>query len=115
MARTLIKLGSVLSIVIVLLAVIYRKEVDNELDARVENVLGSLLKAEQKVSGNSGALTRVAVGFGLCTDTFVNGVELFSQLKQGPPEQTRHIDDIRSLQDLAGTFAYFFANGAAAE
>lgn len=113
MARNILTLGGIFSIAIIILAIIYKKRLGNELDSRLQDVLDSLLRAESKVSVHP--RTRVAVGFSLCSDTFADGVELFRQLEQEGPEQKRHIDEIRTSQDLAEIFAYFFSTGAAAE
>ncbi|XP_041468099.1 ADP-dependent glucokinase-like [Lytechinus variegatus] len=113
MARNILTLGGIFSIAVIILAIIYKKRLDNELDSRLQDVLQSLLRAERKASVHP--RTRVAVGFSLCSDSFAGGVELFRQLEQEAPEEKRHIDEIRTSQDLAEIFAYFFSTGAAAE
>ncbi|XP_072163186.1 ADP-dependent glucokinase-like [Diadema setosum] len=113
MARTLLTFGSILSIAIILFAVLYKRNNDDELSKRLQIVLNNLLRAEEKVNLHPRA--RVAVGFSLCRDAFARGVDLFHQMGEEPPPEARHVDEIRSAKDLAEIFAYFFSHGAASE
>ena len=78
---------------------------------RIDNVLKSLLKQEQKAIVSPNVL--VAVGYGACLDIFVNAADLLGEEKQ--PNEPNHADEIKTKKDLLETFAYFFSHGAAAE
>lgn len=55
------------------------------------------------------------VGFGGCVDLIVDGVTLLNKIGLTPAEQPHHHDYIENEAQLAQSFAYFFAPGAAAE
>ena len=78
---------------------------------RIDNVLKSLLKQEQNVYVNPDI--RVAVGYGACLDIFVDAKDIFGKYK--PPQIPSHSSQIRTMEELLETFAYFFSQGAAAE
>lgn len=88
---------------------------DAELDDRLDTVLSSLLRAERKVGMNNVARPKVAVGFGGCVDLIVDGVALLNKIGLPPTEQPLHHDYLENAEQLAQSFAYFFAPGAAAE
>ncbi|KAM8876038.1 ADP-dependent glucokinase [Synchiropus picturatus] len=110
-----VKYGPVVSVFAVLLAVWLRSPENTVLDDRLDTVLSSLLRAERKVGMNSIARPRVAVGFGGCVDLIVDGVSLLNKIGLPPTERPLHHDYIESAEQLAQSFAYFFAPGAAAE
>ncbi|XP_071396253.1 ADP-dependent glucokinase [Centroberyx affinis] len=109
------KYGSVLSLFVVLLAYWFRSPQNAGLDDRLDTVLSSLLRAESKVGMNNVARPKVAVGFGGCVDLIVDGVSLLNKIGLPPTDQPLHHDYIDNAQQLAQSFAYFFAPGAAAE
>ncbi|XP_053172901.1 ADP-dependent glucokinase [Scomber japonicus] len=109
------KYGPVVSLLVVLLAVWFRSPQDGDLDDRLDTVLSSLLRAERKVGMNDVARPRVAVGFGGCVDLIVDGVTLLNKIGLPPTDQPLHHDYIENTAQLAESFAYFFAPGAAAE
>ncbi|KAJ7989138.1 hypothetical protein DPEC_G00316410 [Dallia pectoralis] len=86
----------------------------SKLDSRLDLVLSSLLRAEGK-AGMNDARPRVAIGLGGCVDIIVDGVTLLHKLGLGPTDQPLHHDYIENAEQLAQSFAYFFAPGAAAE
>ncbi|XP_018522449.1 ADP-dependent glucokinase [Lates calcarifer] len=109
------KYGPVVSLFVVLLAVWFRSPQNEVLDDRLDTVLSSLLRAERKVGMNNVARPRVAVGFGGCVDLIVDGVSLLNKIGLPPTDQPLHHDYIENAEQLAQSFAYFFAPGAAAE
>ncbi|GAA6220096.1 ADP-dependent glucokinase-like [Lates japonicus] len=109
------KYGPVVSLFVVLLAVWFRSPQNEVLDDRLDTVLSSLLRAERKVGMNNVARPRVAVGFGGCVDLIVDGVSLLNKISLPPTDQPLHHDYIENAEQLAQSFAYFFAPGAAAE
>ncbi|XP_008298689.1 ADP-dependent glucokinase [Stegastes partitus] len=112
---TLMKYGSIVSLLVVLLALWFRSPQNMVLDDRLDTVLSSLLRAERKVGMNNVARPRVAVGFGGCVDLIVDGVSLLKKIGLPPTDQPLHHDYLENAEQLAQSFAYFFAPGAAAE
>ncbi|KAJ0056148.1 hypothetical protein NL108_003431, partial [Boleophthalmus pectinirostris] len=53
--------------------------------------------------------------FGGCADLLVDGVSLLNKIGLIPSEQPLHHDYLENTEQLAQSFAYFFAPGAAAE
>ena len=84
---------------------------EGDAQKRIDNVLKSLLKQEQKANVSPNVL--VAVGYGACVDIFVDAADLLGQ--ETPPQVPRHASEIKTKNDLLETFAYFFNHGAAAE
>lgn len=110
------KYGTVTSLLVVLLAYWYRSPYQgSELDSRLDTVLSSLLRAESKVGVNNAARPKVAIGFGGCVDIIVDGVALLDKIGLPPTDQPLHHDYIENVEQLAQSFAYFFAPGAASE
>ncbi|KAK5873814.1 hypothetical protein PBY51_018819 [Eleginops maclovinus] len=109
------KYGPVVSLFVILLAVWFRSPQDEVLDDRLDTVLSSLLRAEGKVGVNNVARPKVAVGFGGCVDLIVDGVSLLNKIGLAHTDQPLHHDLIENEVQLAQSFAYFFAPGAAAE
>lgn len=113
MASFALKSGSVMSLVIILAAYLYKRQSDDALKDHIEKVLSGLLRAEQKVS--LPPKPRVAVGFGACQDIFSPAVEVLEKIGAMPPKKPKHFNQITSKEDLEQGFAYFFQHGAAAE
>ncbi|XP_073320990.1 ADP-dependent glucokinase [Pagrus major] len=109
------KYGPLLSVCVVLWAVWFRSPQNEGLDERLDTVLSSLLRAERKVGMNNVARPKVAIGFGGCVDLIVDGVSLMNKIDLPPTDQPLHHDYIENEVQLAQSFAYFFAPGAAAE
>lgn len=59
--------------------------------------------------------TSSSTGFGGCVDLIVDGVSLLNKIGLVPTDQPHHHDYIENEVQLAQSFAYFFAPGAAAE
>lgn len=110
-----VKYGPVVSLFVVLLALWFRSPQNIDLDDRLDTVLSSLLRAERKVGLNNVARPRVAVGFGGCVDLIVEGVPLLNKIGLPPTDQPLHHNYLENEVQLAESFAYFFAPGAAAE
>ncbi|XP_063333453.1 ADP-dependent glucokinase isoform X1 [Pelmatolapia mariae] len=110
-----VKYGSVVSLFVVVLALWFRSPQNAVLDDRLDTVLSSLLRAERKVGMNNVARPRVAIGFGGCVDLIVDGVSLLNKTGIQPTDQPLHHDYLENVEQLAQSFAYFFAPGAAAE
>ncbi|XP_071344326.1 ADP-dependent glucokinase [Trachinotus anak] len=109
------KYGPVVSLFVVLLALWFRSPQNEVLDDRLDAVLSSLLRAERKVGMSNVVRPKVAVGFGGCVDLIVDGVSLLNKINLPPTDQPLHHDYIENAEQLAQSFAYFFAPGAAAE
>ncbi|XP_034415219.1 ADP-dependent glucokinase [Cyclopterus lumpus] len=109
------KYGPLVSLFVVLLAVWFRSPHDAVLGDRLDTVLSSLLRAEGKVGMDNVAKPKVAIGFGGCVDLIVDGVTLLNKIGLPPTDQPLHHDYIENEVQLAESFAYFFAPGAAAE
>ncbi|XP_020794543.1 ADP-dependent glucokinase [Boleophthalmus pectinirostris] len=109
------KYGPVVSLFVVFLAFWFRSSERTVLDDRLDTVLSSLLRAERKVGINNVARPKVAIGFGGCADLLVDGVSLLNKIGLIPSEQPLHHDYLENTEQLAQSFAYFFAPGAAAE
>ncbi|KAM7014672.1 ADP-dependent glucokinase [Tautogolabrus adspersus] len=110
-----VKYGPVVSALVVLLALWFRSPQNEVLDDRLDTVLSSLLRAERKVGISDVERPRVAVGFGGCVDLIVDGVSLLNKIDLTPTDQPLHHNYLENAVQLAQSFAYFFAPGAAAE
>ena len=108
-----VKVGSVFSAFILLLAYFYRQQTHEILQDELNKVLQGLIRAEEKVQVTNNA--KVAVGFGACLDYVADGLEVLSKINAEVPRQPEHFNKISSLEDLTKAFAYFFKHGAAAE
>ncbi|TNN60819.1 ADP-dependent glucokinase [Liparis tanakae] len=109
------KYGPLVSLFVVFFAVWFRSPHDAVLDDRLDTVLSSLLRAEGKVGMDNVARPKVAVGFGGCVDLIVDGITLLNKIGLPPTDQPLHHNYIENEVQLAESFAYFFAPGAAAE
>ncbi|XP_041791405.1 ADP-dependent glucokinase [Chelmon rostratus] len=109
------KYGPVVSLLVVLLALWFRSPQNAVLDDRLDTVLSSLLRAERKVGMSNVARPKVAVGFGGCVDLIVDGISLLNKIGLLHTDQPLHHNYIENEEQLAQSFAYFFAPGAAAE
>ncbi|KAM8946277.1 ADP-dependent glucokinase-like [Pelodytes ibericus] len=105
----------VLSLLVLLVAYWYRPVDENNLQNRLDTVLSSLLRAEQKVGLDSDRPPRIAIGFGGCLDIVVDGVALLQEAAIEPSYNPVHHNFIESETQLAESFAYFFPPGAASE
>lgn len=79
------KCGSLLSLLVLLLALWFRSPQDAVLDDRLDTVLSSLLRAERKVGINSVARPKVAIGKCKCCQ-----LANVNSLPQGFPISSRH-------------------------
>lgn len=61
-----------------------------------------------------GHVPKVAVGYGACTDVYLNAVEFLNATDFDLADATPN-DRISTEQELVHSFAYFFSKGAAAE
>lgn len=80
------KCGSLLSLLVLLLALWFRSPQDAVLDDRLDTVLSSLLRAERKVGINSVARPKVAIGKCKCcqlanVNSLPQGLMMFPKLK----------------------------------
>lgn len=107
-----IKVGAAISFIVLLLAYFYKRHTDDLLQARLQDVLSGLLKAEQKVPLPK---AKVAVGFGGCEDIFVNGLQLLKRLNLTAPDEVKHHNFVNNAEELAELMAFFFSQGAASE
>ncbi|KAG7207703.1 hypothetical protein KM043_009321 [Ampulex compressa] len=104
------RFGTALTVLIVLVAIYYRNSED-VLQKRLLALLQGLEKLENKHVITS--KPRVAIGYGVCTDVYVNAKHLLQYSEHiGRPE---HFDEINTELELLKSFAYYFRHGAAAE
>jgi ADP-dependent glucokinase len=111
MAITALKAGTLISILIIFVALIYRPTNDEELLERLQTVLSGLEKVEQQFSVRPN--TRVAVGYGACNDLFADAKLLFQYTSDA--NSPEHFDELNTKTEVLKTYAYFFRHGAAAE
>lgn len=107
-----VKTGSLVSLVVIIVAVLYKRRSDELLQERLDQVLSGLRRAENKVQSSD---LRVALGFGGDVDLFVNAIELLTKIGAKPPETTEHFEEVGTKEEIEKLFAYFFQHGAAAE
>ncbi|KOC62487.1 ADP-dependent glucokinase [Habropoda laboriosa] len=105
-----LKFGTALTVLIVLVAIYYRNS-ENVLQKRLQALVYGLEKLENKHVITS--RPKVAIGYGVCTDVYVNAKELLNYSENvGRPQ---HFDEINTELELLKSFAYYFRHGAAAE
>ncbi|CAK9815247.1 ADP-dependent glucokinase [Anthophora plagiata] len=105
-----LKYGTVFTVLIVLVAIYYRNS-ENVLQKRLQALVHGLEKLESKHVITSRA--KVAIGYGVCTDVYINAKELLNYSESiGQPQ---HFDEINTELELLKSFAYYFRHGAAAE
>lgn len=105
-----LKVGTFLAVLAVLAGLYYRNTED-VLQKRLSALLHGLERLESKhLITNK---PKVAVGYGICTDIYVDAKYLLLYSNEiGPPE---HFDEINTEEQLLKSFAYYFRHGAAAE
>lgn len=101
------QIGCLLSIVVVLVAIWYRPETDQVLDAELRTILRGLIDVE---TPNRSRKPKVAVGYGACMDVFAYAKDVleFHESEKQPESITNGIE-------LMQAYTYFFRHGAAAE
>lgn len=104
-----------LSLLALLLAYWFRHVEKDNLQDRLDTVLSSLLRAEQKVGLDVERPPRIAIGFGGCLDIIVEGVALMQEAGIEPNYNPVHHNFLETETQLAESFAYFFPPGAASE
>ncbi|XP_075059790.1 ADP-dependent glucokinase-like [Mixophyes fleayi] len=104
-----------LSLLALLAAYWFRNVKEDNLQNRLDTVLSSLLRAEQKVELDADQPPRIAIGFGGCLDIIVDGVALMQEAAIEPSYNPVHHNFIETETQLAESFAYFFPPGAASE
>lgn len=105
-----VKLGTALSIFGIVLGIYFRNS-EQLLQQRLHSVLTALENLENSYKVNP--RPRVAVGYGICTDVYIEAGNLLEWSEEmGQPQ---HFDEISSKEELMKSFAYYFRHGAAAE
>lgn len=104
---------SVISTIVLALALFYKLNQDYLLTERLNNVLNGLLRAEQKIKAQQ--KTKVGVGFGGCFDGFHPSLPVFKELKLNATDERVHHDVVNNQVEMEQLFNYFFYHGAAAE
>ncbi|XP_046383849.1 ADP-dependent glucokinase [Ischnura elegans] len=104
-------LNVIISVVVVVIALIYYKNVEVPPSDRLSDVLVGLIHLEKEYPLL--LKPKVAIGYGACKDLFVDGKNLL--LFSSAANEPEHIDDINNRDELLKTYAYFFRHGAAAE
>lgn len=115
MAASKLAFLPLLSLLALLVAYWYRPVDEKSLEDRLDTVLSSLLRAEQKVGLDTDRPPRIAIGFGGCLDILVDGVALLQESAIEPSYNPVHHNFIETETQLAESFAYFFPPGAASE
>ncbi|KAL3875249.1 hypothetical protein ACJMK2_038173 [Sinanodonta woodiana] len=114
MISSKVKVLSLISIIIVLIAFLFKKYTDDRLRQKLDHVLSGLLLAEKKATPLA-SQTRIAIGFGGCLDYVLDAMEFVKKLNLTAPDEPEHYDSVESKEQLSKLFAYFFRHGAAAE
>ncbi|XP_071873206.1 ADP-dependent glucokinase [Bombus fervidus] len=105
-----LKFGTAFTVLIVLVAIYYRNS-ENILQKRLQALIHGLERLENKHVMSS--RPKVAIGYGVCTDVYVNAKDLLNYSDEvGQPQ---HFDEINTELELLKSFAYYFRHGAAAE
>ena len=105
-----LKFGTAFTVLIVLVAIYYRNS-ESILQKRLQALIHGLERLENKHVMSS--RPKVAIGYGVCTDVYVNAKDLLNYSDEvGQPQ---HFDEINTELELLKSFAYYFRHGAAAE
>ena len=115
MPSTGLKIGSVISVTVIIVAILYKRNNDEILKNKLQAVLSGLLQAEKKAQVETKKEPRVAVGFGACLDIFADGVAVLDKVGAIPSDEPEHFSHINDLSEVEKVFSYFFRHGAAAE
>lgn len=78
-------------------------------------ILSRLTDLEYSNRSLAGDAPKVAVGYGACTDVYLNAVQFFNSSTTEGLDWTTPSDKITNEQELLQTFGYFYSKGAAAE
>ncbi|KAK3580766.1 hypothetical protein CHS0354_023055 [Potamilus streckersoni] len=114
MVSSKVKVLSLLSIIIALIAFLYKKHTDDRLRQKLDHVLSGLLQAEKKATPTVPQI-KIAIGFGGCLDYVLDALEFAKKFNLTAPDEPEHYDSVESKEQLSKLFAYFFRYGAAAE
>jgi len=109
MIQKFLTVGTVFSVLFVLIAVYFNSSPENELNIRLKHVLQGLIDVESRFKSE---MPKVAVGYGACNDLFVEGKDF---LQYDDTVIGVYYEDINTIEELKRIFAYFFRHGAAAE
>lgn len=105
-----LKFGTAFTLLTVLVAIYYRNS-ENVFEKRLQTLIHGLEKLETKYVVTS--RPKIAVGYGVCTDVYVNAIHLLQYSEEvGRPQ---HFDEINTELELLKSFAYYFRHGAATE
>ncbi|CAL1292976.1 unnamed protein product [Larinioides sclopetarius] len=107
---TKISIGTLVSIVIILLAYMYNKYKLQHASNVLEETLSGLLREENSAKVTPG--TKVALGFGSCQDIIVQSNQV---VFDRPPKYPEHHFSISNKEEFLEVFSYFYQHGAAAE
>jgi len=108
-----IKHLSIVSSIILVLALFLKRNYDLKLTERLMHVHDGLIRAEQKIQLQH--RTKVGVGFGGCHDAFLPALEAWKGLQLTPSNELVHHNLINNKTELEQLFNYFFYHGAAVE
>lgn len=81
-------------------------------DERLEQAINGFKGIEDNTSVNPDI--RIALGFGACTDLFVDGVKVFMKSNKVPSKSQLH-PDLETVDQLIEMFAFYFEKGTASE
>lgn len=80
-------------------------------DERLDPIIDGFLDIEEGTAVNPDS--RIALGFGACTDLIVDGLKVFQKSK-APKKSHPHLN-IQTMDQMLELFAYYFEHGAASE
>jgi ADP-dependent glucokinase len=103
---------AVFSLLVLLTALLYKKHHDDQIHARLDHTLNSLLQVEDSFSINNEA--KVALGYGSCVDIVSSARNVITSHWE-PPDEMQSFAMISNEDELIQSFAYFYTRGAAAE
>ncbi|XP_026286281.1 ADP-dependent glucokinase-like [Frankliniella occidentalis] len=101
------RIGCLLSLLVVLVAIWLRPGTEREIDAEVRAILRGLIDVE---TPDRVRKPKVAVGYGACMDVFTNAKDVL-QFKESDLDPGVITNDVELMQ----AYTYFFRHGAAAE
>ena len=98
-----------------LFATIFQGYLSSNSLAHLTQILSSLTDLEFTNNSLRMVAPRIAVGYGACTDVYVDAVEFLNASELHPDLPLVASDKITTKDELLQSFGYFFSKGAAAE
>lgn len=105
------------SVFTALFSIIFQAYLSSNDLKRVTNILNSLIFLENNITKTDSVVRRerrVAVGYGSCSDLFIQATKFLNYSKDLNVDSL-DVDEVRNEQEFLASFAYYFQHGAAAE